>query len=287
MRHYTRFRAYQLGVEGSSFSLVVDNHFTLIEAKLTETNVPNLVDEVKYIGRNNIDVLHITSWDKDHCDDISLQKILKYLKPKRVEYPSYCPDTETGKSCLRMIENYSMGEKMPIKTWRVKLSQNYAEPLKGKDIFFNPMRVVEKHNDNSIVKFFREGSFQILSLGDCEADETSERLKDNPILQNEVDILILAHHGSANSICSHEFLASISPKVAICSSNYDNKFEHPDQVIRNRLSSLDIPLFTTKTGDIIIESIDKHTFKVYNYCSNNEKCNGISKFENKTYYIVN
>ena len=32
---YTRFRAYQLGNAGSSFSYYADGHFTLIEARLT------------------------------------------------------------------------------------------------------------------------------------------------------------------------------------------------------------------------------------------------------------
>jgi hypothetical protein len=32
----TRFRAYQLGASGSSFSYFVDGHFTVLEARMTE-----------------------------------------------------------------------------------------------------------------------------------------------------------------------------------------------------------------------------------------------------------
>ena len=37
MKHYTKFRAYPLPNKGSSFSLSVVNHFTIIEARYKET----------------------------------------------------------------------------------------------------------------------------------------------------------------------------------------------------------------------------------------------------------
>lgn len=285
MSHYTRFRAYQLGEEGSSFSLSVDNHFTLIEAKINQTNIEHISWELSLLNKRTIDTLHITSWDTDHCDNISLENILLYLKPARIEYPGYEPESDTGKECKLLIENYNCNYKFKLTPLFVKLSQSTKERLKGKDVLFNPVRIVEKHNDNSVVKFFRVGSFQVLSLGDCEDESISTRLLEDEILQNEVDVLILAHHGSENSICTMEFLHSINPKVAICSSNYDNKFDHPHAVIRQRLNHLGIPLFTTKTGDIIAQTIDKYSFKVSNYISNNEHKESSKIFTNKTYYI--
>lgn len=285
MKHFTRFRAYQLGEEGSSFSLAVDNHFTLIEAKITDTNRANIIKELELFKKSKIDVLHITSWDTDHCDNSSLEYILKDLKPSVIEYPSYIPDTDTGKECLNLIKNYEDGSKSKISTSLVIDSEKNSRQLTGRDIFLNPINISNNHNDNSIVKFFRIGSYQILSLGDCESSDISERLQDNEILQNEVDVLILAHHGSNNSICSTDFLKIISPKVAICSSNYDNRYEHPHKEIRNRLYELQIPYFTTKTGDIIIQSLDKYYFNVYNLCNNNKDCNDPETFKNKTWYI--
>lgn len=208
------------------------------------------------------------------------------LKPSVIEYPSYQPDTETGKKCFRIIRNYNEGQSTRITPSFVKESISKAVALRGSNIYYNPIDIVDNHNDNSIVKFFRIGSFQILSLGDCEDEEIGDRLQNYEILNNEVDILLLAHHGSHNSICSMEFLRNINPKVAICTSNYDNKFEHPDQAVRNRLNTLGIPYFTTKTGDIVIESIDKLHFRVYNYQTNNEKCANIFRYRNKTWYIL-
>lgn len=284
MNHYTRFRAYQLGEEGSSFSLSVDNHFTLIEAKVNSTNLRHIYWELKQLCKGTIDTLHITSWDTDHCDNASLNYILNYLKPSLIEFPDYEPDSDTGKKCLYLINNYSCN-KIKVSPKLVASSNLGEKRLMAQNLFFNPTKIVDKHNDNSVVKFFRIGSFQVLSLGDCENPEISSNLSTDEILQNEVDILILAHHGSENSICTMDFLRTINPKVAICSSNYDNKFEHPHSVIRQRLNQLGIPLFTTKTGDIIAQTVDKYSFKVSNYISNNEHKESSKMFMNKTYYV--
>ena len=107
MSKKTRFRAYQLGNAGSSFSYSVDNHFTLIEARINEVNGPNILAEMKIAGCSTIDCLHITSWDQDHCTFSELEQILKLLKPRRIEYPGYTPHTDSGKQSLHDIKKYS------------------------------------------------------------------------------------------------------------------------------------------------------------------------------------
>ena len=102
---YTRFRAYQLGNAGSSFSYYADGHFTLIEARLTEVNKKTLSDELKIVDKKTIDTLHITSWDQDHCSLTQLEEILEQYKPKKIEYPGYEPHTDSGKNSLKIIKN--------------------------------------------------------------------------------------------------------------------------------------------------------------------------------------
>ena len=136
-----------------------------------------------------------------------------------------------------------------------------------------------------MVKFFRTGSFQILSLGDCEDGGIRDRLMNDDILQNEVDILILAHHGADNGFTTPDFLQALSPRVAICASDYGNQYGHPDPAIVNRLANAHIDYYSTKTGDIIAQSVDKHCFKVANYLRNNEEKGSEKFYSNKTYYI--
>jgi competence protein ComEC len=286
MAHYTRFRSYQLSSPGSSFSISVEKNFTLIEARYNETNDPHIQWELNNLNLKFINTLHITSWDKDHCNYDELCIILKKLMPKNIECPSEAPTTENGQKSLSKINEYvrshEWAHKYEITPAFVKSEEKL--PLIGKDIFFNPIVNGDKSNDNSLIKFFRIGSFQILSLGDCENPEIATRLMTNGILQREVDIMILAHHGADNGFTTLEFLKTIKPKVCICSSDYGNKYDHPRDIIRQRCSTLGIPLFTTKRGDIIAQTIDPKHFKVSNYVCNNEAKDTVEIFSNKTWY---
>ena len=49
------------------------------------------------------------------------------------------------------------------------------------------------------------------------------------------------------------------PTVAICSSDYDNQYDHPREEIRELLDKYGIPIFTTKTGDVALQSLAPHT----------------------------
>ena len=268
----TRFRAYQLGNAGSSFSYSVDNHFTLIEARMNEVNGPNIIQEMKNCGCSTIDCLHITSWDQDHCSFGELESILKYLKPQRIEYPGYTPHTDSGKQSLNAIKNYSTQNLITIK----EVSPEYIGSLEpGKErqynnIVYNPRTVSDNSNNNSIVQLFRNGRFTVLSLGDCEDETIAKRIM-NCNLAKETDILILAHHGADNGFTTREFIQAIKPKIAICSSNYDNQFEHPKQVIRNLLYQEGVALYTTKTGDVVIICNEDNNIQVYNLISYNKE----------------
>jgi competence protein ComEC len=98
-------------------------------------------------------------------------------------------------------------------------------------------------------------------------------------MKKEVDILILAHHGADNGFTTSKFLRSVKPKFAICSSNYDNQYEHPKKEIRELLYEFNIPIFTTKTGDVIISSTGNHVgdYEIKNLISSNDKISSVKK----------
>lgn len=268
----TRFRAYQLGNAGSSFSYSVDNHFTLIEARINEVNCPNIIKEMEIVGCSTIDCLHITSWDQDHCSFSELELILKYLKPIRIEYPGYNPHTDCGKQSLQAIKNYANQNSITIN----EVSPEYINALKPgvtlkyNDILYNPIEISDNSNNNSIVQLFRRGRFSVLSLGDCEDDTIAKRIMNGDIAK-ETDVLILAHHGADNGFTTREFIQHVKPKIAICSSNYDNQFEHPKQSIRDMLFQEGVTLYTTKTGDVVIICNEDNKVDAYNLISNSEK----------------
>lgn len=257
MTSNTRFRAYQLDKAGSSMSYYDGSTFTLIEAILDSKNWPTLCSELYYCKDvKKIDTLHITSWDDDHCCEKDLKNILIEFNPTVIEYPKYEPHTENGRKCLSIILEYVHKH---TDTYAHRLdpayirSLNNAQPWGTNNIIYNTGEYATS-NDNSSVKFFRSGKFNVLSLGDIDSPEIAKLLMKYSILRNEVDVLILSHHGAANGINTDEFIKAIKPTIAICTSDFGNEYEHPKQSVRDMLTDNNIPLYTTKTGDIIIKS---------------------------------
>jgi competence protein ComEC len=264
----TRFRAYHLGTSGSSFSYFADGRFTMIEGRLTADSRPSVEREMEICGVEEAASLHITSWDSDHCNKYELSDLLNLTRPRLIECPGYNPlkDYGHGEDCLAMIAEYrsirrNTGFVPTVRhiTPTYIRGLNHASALAFNDMFYNPYHIVQNANDNSTVKLFRGGSFNVLSLGDVEDSVISARLRRCRILKTETDVMILAHHGADNGFTTKNFLRHIDPAVAISSSNYDNMYDHPRQEIRDLLFEEDIDLKTTKTGDVIIQSIGDHT----------------------------
>ncbi len=273
-RKNTRFRAYQIGEAGSSFSYFDGNEFTLIEARLNETNAKSVKEELKECCKTEIDILHITSWDQDHCCSKDLEAILKYLMPKIIECPGYPIDKskQNQVDCVKLIYDYTMKHNVECRVFDVQFCKSLPQckQWSTENIVFNPKLAginLTSANDNSSIKFFRSGHFSVLSLGDHESEEVSMWLGGFDIVQNEVDILILAHHGSDNGFTTNEFLKAVKPKFAICTVNRANQYSHPDQAIRDRLKNNNIKIKTTKDGDVIIDYYDEKNYRVRNYIS--------------------
>jgi len=267
----TRFRAYQLGSAGSSFSYFNGSVFTLIEARFTDTNKATIQQEIELCKANGVNTLHITSWDQDHCTTSQLQEILDTYTPSKIEYPGYAPHTDSGKESLKIIQAYKAGNKDKRKTFQVTpeyiSSLDKAENYGYRDTLHHPKFIdSESSNNNSTIKHFRTGSFNVLSLGDVESPNIASGLRRQRTVYQEVDVMILAHHGADNGFTTSSFIRRVRPSVAIASADYANQFEHPKQKIRDLLHKNKVNLFTAKTGDVVIYSTRNHTghYKVVN-----------------------
>lgn len=262
-RKHTRFRAYQINSAGSSFSYYNGSEFTLLEARLNQTNTPNIIQEMKPSGVTQIHNLHITSWDKDHCHPGELREILQKFSPQKIEYPGYEPHTDSGRESLKLISDYKRRCFTPNKI--IKVCPKYISSLEAAERYgyrdtFHPPKILDERsaNNNSTIKHFRSGSFNTLSLGDVECTNIAS-LRRQRSITNEVDVMILAHHGASNGFTTSAFIKHVKPTIAIASSNYDNQYEHPKQDIRDLLHKNEVKLFTTKTGDVVIFSTGSHT----------------------------
>jgi competence protein ComEC len=219
------------------------------------------------------------------------------MRPRRIECPGYDPikDYGHGEDCLAIIAEYRARRRntsfapviMHITPAYIN-GLDHASALAFNDMFYNPYHIVQNANDNSTVKLFRGGSFNVLSLGDVEDSLIGARLRRSRILGSETDVMILAHHGADNGFTTKKFLRHIDPTVAICSSNYDNQYDHPRQEIRDLLHEEGIQLKTTKTGDVIVRSIGDHTgvYEVINLKAKSTEISSTGMFVSKKVHIL-
>lgn len=181
----TRFRAYQLGNAGSSFSYFNGDTFTLIEARYNDVNKESIERELSLCKVKGINSIHITSWDMDHCSPSQLEELLKEFSPNKIEYPGYAPHTDSGKESLKIIRAYEKKGKEVKKNRKIiSVTPEYissldeAENYGYRDTLHHPKFIdKESSNNNSTVKHFRSGSFNVLSLGDVECNNIAAGLR--------------------------------------------------------------------------------------------------------------
>lgn len=276
MAYLTRFRAYQLDSAGSLFSYFKPGQFTLIEARIPKGGIEVIKQEMEACGVQSINTLHITSWDTDHINFDDLTNILNELRPDRIEAPAYAPESDEGKLCKRVLDGYDEVHSRYVKNvtyctkeWHDGLSR--ATSKSETNIAYRSKFDGDNKNDKSLIRLFRSAGFNVASFGDCESKDISDRLGRDTIFTTEMDVMILAHHGANNGFTNEDFLRKTKPLYAVCSSNFDNQHEHPRQEIRDMLHELNIPIFTTKTGDVLIYQNEGYKAVIHNLISDNTK----------------
>jgi competence protein ComEC len=291
----TRFRAYQLGCPGSSFSFFAGDHFTVMEGRLTDLSRASLEHEMRLCGVSFADNLDITSWDSDHCNRHELQELLELIQPLTIQCPGYDPYTDHGEGCIEIIGAYRDRPRNTNRKPRIEhitpafiAGLGESQRLGFTNVFHGPLHVGSNANDNSTVKHFRRGSFNLLSLGDVEDPGISARLRRSRMLRSETDVMILAHHGADNGFTNKAFLTRLEPALAICSADFDNKYDHPRQEIRDLLYEQGIRLMTTKTGDVVVKSIGDHTgrYRAINFRGNTTEISSEQDFVSKKSRIL-
>lgn len=284
MEYLTKFRAFQLESEGSLFSYYKPDWYTLIEARVPNGGIGVLHHDLSLHGKTKVDTLHITSWDFDHCNPLDLNTILFSLTPRTIECPPYSPTTEDGRRCVAAVAQYRLAQPaaiiQPITADYIR-TLPYAEPGGNRDVVFESQYNCDNKNDMSLLRLFRSEGFNVLSLGDCESELIASRLLASAHVRTAVDVLILPHHGADNGFTSGRLLDSIQPSLAICSSSYDNQYDHPRPSICQLLNTRNIPIMTTKRGDVIVFQTPGGKVRAVNFIRDNATTENNREFFSK------
>lgn len=105
-------------------------------------------------------------------------------------------------------------------------------------------------NEASLVVMVHLGERRVLLPGDIEAGGEDWLVRSG--LDLRADVIAIPHHGSRTSSTS-EFVARVSPAVAVASVGVDNRYGHPHEEVIARYRGA-IVYRTDEAGDIIIRS---------------------------------
>lgn len=106
-------------------------------------------------------------------------------------------------------------------------------------------------NENSIVMKLTYGATSFLLTADCES-ECEETLTNTEDL--DVDVYKVGHHGSRTS-STEDFLAEVTPSVALISAGENNRYGHPHPEAIDRINDYTDNIFSTiEKGTMIVES---------------------------------
>ncbi len=179
-----------------------------------------------FTGRR-LDLLFVSHSDNDHAGgELGLRRkivpILTYAGQPRLKHHQYCHGINGWQPFANGADR-----------WRVF---DYSADKKG-------------DNNHSCIVQIEVAGKKILLPGDIDKRAEAHLLK-LYAGQLKSDILVVGHHGSRSS-SSKIWLQQVAPKLAIVSSGFNNRFQHPHLEVINRFKQLSIPLYNTANSGAI------------------------------------
>ena len=170
-----------------------------------------------------IDTLIVTHPDSDHMG--AADYVIRDFSVKKIYMTTYKSKTKEYKEMLRAIKKY--------KVERINVKEGSTIPVGSlKSMVLSANTKVDKSNDSSIVLLLQHGDNRFLFSSDAPA-KVENKIKEKYDI--DVDVLKVAHHGSASS-SPIAYLKEASPEYSIISVGIDNKYGHPVSSVLKRLN---------------------------------------------------
>jgi competence protein ComEC len=174
--------------------------------------------------------------------DIKIKKIV--IGKQFEESDNYKKLVKIAKEKKIIINIVNAGEKLEIEK---ELYFDVLWPEKEKNVAENSI------NNNSLVLKLNYKQFNILFTGDIEKIAEEEIVKKYKSKELKADILKIAHHGSKTSSIE-KFIDLVSPQIALIGVGENNKFNHPNEEVIDRLEKKNIKIYRTdKNGEISLK----------------------------------
>jgi comEC/rec2 family protein len=246
--HNLQFHFIDVGQGDSSLIITPKGKTILIDAG-DEAHAKKVVSYVREQGIEKLDLVIATHPDADHIG--GMDKVIKNFDIDVFAMPDVSAKTNQYKQIQRELKAKKMKTTRLYQGDEVQIDDDIdfeiLSPVKGKKY--------DDTNEYSIVAkiVYKDTSF--ILMGDATMENEVDII--NNVLDIDIDVLKLGHHGSSTS-SSDYFITKTSPKIAIISCGKNNKYGHPHQEVMRVLKKHGVtPYRTDEMGDIVITSDGK------------------------------
>ena len=210
---------------------------------------------VKYLRDHVEGPLEVMVATHPHADHIG--GLIAVLDAFQVQQIWHNGDTSESKTYAEFM-NGVQSEGAEIHIARL---HNSIEAGELKLFVHHPVNLEGSTNNNSIVLHLAYGDVDFLFTGDAEKEEEGQMMILSSVRLPEVEILKVGHHGSRTA-SSEDFLAIISPEVAIYMAGKDNRYGHPHQETITALAQVGATAYGTDTSGTIVITTNGETYAV-------------------------
>ncbi len=235
---------FDVGQGDSIFIETPNKRQVLIDGGPDKTVLEKLNQAMPFYDQT-IDLVVLTHPDADHIT--GLIEVLEYYQIGRILTSGFEKDTATYKKWQELIKQ----KEIPLTI--VQAGQNIIlQDGIILEILWPDQYLIELSNKNtnngSIVARLVYNQSEFLLTGDIEKE--IEKYLVNQDIWLESDVLKIAHHGSKTSSIQ-SFINKVNPEIAVISVGENNRYNHPNETVLERLKNSSI-YRTDKNHDIQI-----------------------------------
>lgn len=250
-------RIYMVDVgQGDSILIQTPDHVNYLfdggSTDIKKVGQMRILPSLKAQAVSCLDYVVISHSDADHVNGVLelMEEMDASFSIKHLVVPKiHDPD----EALCNLIEQ---AEKHGIEVWQVTTGASIGtNQVSVSCLHPDPDYKYESANDYSAVYLVSYRDFQIMMTGDVE--EAGEKAMIEGKQLKDIDVLKVAHHGSASS-STDEFIEKVKPELAIISCGIKNRYGHPSKSTMEKLSQHKIPAYVTnECGEIIIRTDGK------------------------------
>lgn len=192
-----------------------------------------LIPVLKSMGITHLERVYVSHPDIDHMG--ALATLVRQFSVEEIAGTEETFQDPTYQSVMQQITHpiHRVIEAPSVMTHGA-LSLAVLQPQSG-DSF-------DSTNEASLVLYGTIGQYDWLWTGDME--EAAERLMIERYPTLPIDVLKVAHHGSASS-STPEFMRQYQPTIGLISAGEDNQFGHPHPEVIERLEGEEMEIYRT------------------------------------------